>query len=55
MANQRANEKRSNDPSIEPTAAPIRVFREARRIRRSKKTMQMAMTKATAAEIHGCH
>src|ERR1700730_18743762 len=39
-------------PRIDPTAAPIRVFSVARRIRSSKRIMQMAMTAATPAEIH---
>ena len=38
-------------PKIEPTAAPIRVFKEARRILRSKKMMQIAMMAPTPAEI----
>ena len=38
-------------PRIEPTAAPIRVFNEARRIRISKKMIAIAMIAATTAEI----
>jgi hypothetical protein len=38
-------------PRIEPTAAPIRVFREARLMRISKKMMATAMKAATAAEV----
>ena len=40
-------------PRIEPTAAPISVFRVARRIRSSKMMMQMAINAPAPAEIHG--
>src|SRR5205814_3379349 len=40
-------------PMIEPTAAPIRVFRVARRILSSNRIMQTAIMAPTAAEIHG--
>ncbi len=40
-------------PRIEPTAAPIRVLRVARRIRSSKTMMQMAISAPAPAEIHG--
>jgi hypothetical protein len=39
-------------PIIEPTAAPMRVFKDARLILRSKMIMQTAMTAPAAAEIH---
>jgi hypothetical protein len=38
---------------MEPTAAPISVFREARLILLSKRIMQIAMIAPAAAEIHG--
>jgi len=38
---------------MEPTAAPIRVFNDARLILLSKRIMQTAMIAPTAAEIHG--
>ena len=38
-------------PSIEPTAAPMRVFSDARRIRISKRMMQTAMSAPNPAEI----
>src|SRR5215213_4417329 len=37
-------------PKIEPTAAPMSVFSEARRMRTSKKMMVTAMKAASAAE-----
>src|SRR6266508_2974513 len=40
-------------PIIEPIAAPIRVFREARLILRSNRIMHTAMTAPTAADSHG--
>src|SRR5215216_3059984 len=40
-------------PRIEPTAAPIRVLRVARRIRSSKTMIQMAIKAPAAAESHG--
>jgi len=40
-------------PRIEPTAAPIRVFNDARRIRISKRMMQTAIRAPNPAEIHG--
>jgi hypothetical protein len=38
---------------MEPTAAPISVFSEARLILLSKRIMQIAMIAPAAAEIHG--
>jgi hypothetical protein len=38
-------------PKIEPTAAPINVFKEARRMRTSKKMIATAMKAATRAEM----
>jgi hypothetical protein len=38
---------------MEPTAAPISVFSEARLILLSKRIMHTAMTAPTPAEIHG--
>jgi hypothetical protein len=40
-------------PKIDPTAAPINVFKVARRIRISKTMMQIAINAPAAAEIHG--
>ena len=40
-------------PRIEPTAAPIRVFNDARRIRISKSMMQTAIRAPNPAEIQG--
>src|SRR5688500_20365588 len=40
-------------PRIEPTAAPIRVFSDARRIRISKRMMEIAIRAPNPAEIQG--
>ena len=40
-------------PIMEPTAAPISVFSDARLILRSNRIMQTAMMAPTPAEIHG--
>jgi hypothetical protein len=41
-------------PRIDPTAAPIKVFSDERRIRNSKKMMAAAIIAAAAAEYSGC-
>jgi len=47
--------KRADIPRMEPTAAPIRVFKEARRMRRSREDYANGYQGANAAEIMRRH